>query len=296
MQEKRYLCSMKRLVNELGVIAIATIFLLSLLQPFGIDQMGKQRMLLIVCGTLLTILSSFIAFMLIGRKKWSNVRGLLLFHAVNIPLLSAMVLTLLSWFTWDSLTKGWYCTAGEFSVINYLKVCVEVALLSFFILILQIYRLRNSRLQQELEEVRAINQLLEERQENKSIDNEQLITDNESVACVIRGNTKNAVLEVIPEHIVYVESMSNYTDICYLEDDSLRHHSLRITMKQLRESLSPYQYIIPCHRAFLVNLNFVVSLSGRPSTGCSLQMFQVEKPIPVARSYTKDIHDRLQAG
>jgi DNA-binding LytR/AlgR family response regulator len=173
---------------------------------------------------------------------------------------------------------------------------VEVALLSFFILILQIYRLRNSRLQQELEEVRAINQLLEERQENKSIDNEQLITDNESVACVIRGNTKNAVLEVIPEHIVYVESMSNYTDICYLEDDSLRHHSLRITMKQLRESLSPYQYIIPCHRAFLVNLNFVVSLSGRPSTGCSLQMFQVEKPIPVARSYTKDIHDRLQAG
>ena len=46
-------------------------------------------------------------------------------------------------------------------------------------------------------------------------------------------------------------------------------------------------------QAFLVNLNFVVSLSGRPSTGCSLQMFQVEKPIPVSRSYTKDIHDRL---
>ena len=62
-----------------GVIAIATIFLLSLLQPFGIDQMGKQRMLLIVCGTLLTILSSSIAFVLIDRKKWNGVRGLLLF-------------------------------------------------------------------------------------------------------------------------------------------------------------------------------------------------------------------------
>jgi len=248
-------------------------------------------MLLIVCGTLLTILSSLISFVLIGRKRWSCVRGLLLFHAVNIPLLSAMVLTLLSWFTWDSLTKGWYCTAGEFSVINYLKVCAEVALLSFFILILQLYRLRNSRLQQELEEVRAINLLLEERQINEP----STASEEQPMACVIRGNTKNAVLEVIPEHIVYVESMSNYTDICYLEDDSLRHHSLRITMKQLRESLSPYQYIIPCHRAFLVNLNFVVSLSGRPSTGCSLQMFQVEKPIPVARSYTKDIHDRLQS-
>ena len=181
---------MKRLVNELGVIAIATIFLLSLLQPFGIDQMGKQRMLLIVCGTLLTILSSFIAFVLIGRKKWNGVRGLLLFHAVNIPLLSAMVLTLLSWFTWDSLTKGWYCTAGEFSVINYLKVCAEVALLSFFILILQLYRLRNTRLQQELDEVRAINQLLEERQTEEP----PTASDELPTACVLRGNAKNAVV------------------------------------------------------------------------------------------------------
>ena len=280
---------MKRLVNELGIIALATIFLLSLLQPFGIDQMGQQRMLLIVSGTLLTILSSLISLVSIGRKKWGSVKGLLMFHAVNIPLLSAMVLTLLSWFTWDSLTKGWYCTAGEFSVINYLKVCAEVALLSFFILILQIYRLRNSRLQQELEEVRAINQLLEDRQ----TDEQPTTSDEQPTACVIRGNTKNAVLEVVPEHIVYVESMSNYTDICYLEDDRLRHHSLRITMKQLRENLSPYPFIIPCHRAFLVNLNFVVSFSGRPSTGCSLQLFQVEKPIPVARSYTKDLTHSL---
>jgi hypothetical protein len=45
LRNMTYLCGMKRLVNELGVIAIATIFLLSLLQPFGIDQMGRQRML-----------------------------------------------------------------------------------------------------------------------------------------------------------------------------------------------------------------------------------------------------------
>ena len=70
---------------------------------------------------------------------------------------------------------------------------------------------------------------------------------------------------------------------------------LRITMKQLRESLASYTFLIPCHRAFLVNLNFVASISGRPSTGCILQMFQVEKTIPVARAYTKEIHDRLQS-
>ena len=96
-------------------------------------------------------------------------------HAVNIPLLSALTLSLVSWFTWDSFSKAWYCTAGEFSVINYLKACLEVTLISFFIFILQLYRMRNNRLQQELDEVRAINQLLDDRQadEPKDTDNEQ---------------------------------------------------------------------------------------------------------------------------
>lgn len=108
------------------------------------------------------------------RKDWQDIKVLLLIHAVNIPLLSALILTLVSWFTWDSFTKAWYCTAGEFSIINYLKVCLEVTLISFFIFILQLYRLRNNRLQQELDEVRAINQLLEDRQtvEPKDAENE----------------------------------------------------------------------------------------------------------------------------
>lgn len=285
---------MKQLSKELATIAIAVIFLLSFLQPFGIDQMGGNRMLLIIGGSMLAVLSSAISFVIVEkllRKDWQDIKGLLLIHAVNIPLLSALILTLVSWFTWDSFTKAWYCTAGEFSIINYLKVCLEVTLISFFIFILQLYRLRNNRLQQELDEVRAINQLLEDRQtvEPKDAENEM------PSPCVLRGNAKNAILEVVPEHVIYIESMSNYADVCYLDNDTLQHNTLRITMKQLRESLASYTFLIPCHRAFLVNLNFVASISGRPSTGCSLQMFQVEKTIPVARAYTKEIHDRLQS-
>lgn len=85
-------------------------------------------------------------------------------------------------------------------------MCLEVTLISFFIFILQLYRLRNNRLQQELDEVRAINQLLEDRQtaEPKDAENEM------PSPCVLRGNAKNAILEVVPERIIYIESMSNY--------------------------------------------------------------------------------------
>ena len=285
---------MKRLIKELGTIGLAVIFLLSFLQPFGIDQMGGLRMLLIIGESLLAVLTSAISLLVVEKlfhQDWHETKGLLLYHLVNIPLLSAGTLSLISWFTWDSLTKAWYCTAGQFSIINYLKVCVEVSLISFFIFILQIYRHRNSRLQQELDEVRAINQLLEKQQAEDS----EASDEGQLEACVLRGNAKNAVFEVKPENIIYIESMSNYADICYLEDDNLHHHSLRVTMKQLRESLSSYTFLIPCHRAFLVNLHFVASLSGRPSTGCCLQMFQVEKTIPVSRTYTKDIYERLQS-
>lgn len=283
---------MIQLSKELATIALAVIFLLSFLQPFGIDQMSSNRMLLIMGGTLLAVVSSAVSFAIVKKlfhHDWHDTKGLLIMHAVNIPLLSALTLTLVSWFTWDSFTKAWYCTAGEFSVINYLKACLEVTLISFFIFILQLYRMRNNRLQQELDEVRAINQLLDDRQADEPKD-----TDNEQpTPCLLTGNAKNAILEVVPERIIYIESMSNYANICYLDGDTLRHHTLRITMKQLRESLTAYTFLVPCHRAFLVNLNFVASISGRPSTGCTLQMFQVEKTIPVSRSYTQEIHARL---
>ena len=283
---------MKQLSKELATIALAVIFLLSFLQPFGIDQMGHNRMLLIMGGAVLAVVSSAVSFAIVKKLfhcDWNDTKGLLLMHAVNIPLLSALTLSLVSWFTWDSFSKAWYCTAGEFSVINYLKACLEVTLISFFIFILQLYRMRNNRLQQELDEVRAINQLLDDRQADEPKD-----TDNEQpTPCLLTGNAKNAILEVVPERIIYIESMSNYANICYLDGDTLRHHTLRITMKQLRESLAAYTFLVPCHRAFLVNLNFVASISGRPSTGCTLQMFQVEKLIPVSRSYTQEIHARL---
>jgi len=283
---------MKQLSKELATIALAVIFLLSFLQPFGIDQMSHNRMLLIMGGAVLAVVSSAVSFAIVKKLfhcDWNDTKGLLIMHAVNIPLLSALTLSLVSWFTWDSFSKAWYCTAGEFSVINYLKACLEVTLISFFIFILQLYRMRNNRLQQELDEVRAINQLLDDRQTDEPKD-----TDNEQpTPCTLIGNAKNAILEVVPERIIYIESMSNYANICYLDGDTLRHHTLRITMKQLRESLTAYTFLVPCHRAFLVNLNFVASISGRPSTGCTLQLFQVEKLIPVARSYTQEIHARL---
>lgn len=86
--------------------------------------------------------------------------------------------------------------------------------------------------------------------------------------------------------------MSNYADFCYIANNETKHTTLRITLKQIRATLEDVDSIVQCHRAFLVNLNFVVSLSTR-SQGYQLQLFGIEKQIPVSRANTEVIKGRL---
>ena len=101
------------------------------------------------------------------------------------------------------------------------------------------------------------------------------------------------VYDIYPSDIIYVESMSNYANVYYLEDEEVRKRSLRITMKQMKTTLADYDYLVSCHRAFLVNLNYVQSMKGRPSTGFELQMFGSDKTIPVSRTYSEDFKNQV---
>ncbi|MFW5535948.1 MAG: LytR/AlgR family response regulator transcription factor, partial [Prevotella sp.] len=111
--------------------------------------------------------------------------------------------------------------------------------------------------------------------------------------CHLVGNTGNSTLSLPPENIIYVESMSNYADICYMEDDEVRHKMLRITLKQIKECIADNKFMVQCHRAFIVNLNFVVTITNRNS-GYLLQIFGTDKQIPVSRTYTAAVKESLQ--
>lgn len=285
--------TMKKIYNELATIGLVVFFFLALLQPFGISQVGRHRLLLIVgeslSAVLTTAIAMFITIKVCGLNLF-NTKGRLLCHAINTPLLSVCLISYASWCQWGSITHEWYDAEGRFYIGNYLLACLDVAVISFFIFVFQIYRHRSSRLKQELDEVKAINKLLEERQIPEPV----ATGDGEQAPCIIKGNAQNAVLEVNPAHILYIESMANYSNICYIKDGKLQHDALRITMKQLKDELAQYTFLVPCHRAFIVNLNFVASIFCRPSAGYSLQMFQTDKQIPVSRTYTKTIRERLK--
>lgn len=313
---------MKTKLKLSAVTAVAVLFVLALLQPYGIDRLEHGRFIIFTLDVSLVFLTSMASLLLakcvfgvdldkVGSKR-ALYKSLLAYHLINLPILAALLLTYHAWFYCGTVAAGWFDEGGGFTLEKYAIALCEVSVMSFFLFVLHVYMLRNTRLQQELAELKAINALLEKRQEQLAekagdVAQEKAEAGNGTVPDAARegkaasaeekrllvGNTKSAVLEVAPADIVYIESMQNYADVCYMDGGSVMHKTLRITLKQLQETLAGASNIVSPHRAFLVNLDFVVAVAGQSTVGYHLQMFGLDKEIPVSRANIRSIKERL---
>lgn len=87
--------------------------------------------------------------------------------------------------------------------------------------------------------------------------------------------------------LLYAEAQDNYVAIHYLENNHLKKHLLRITMKALEYALKD-KLIVRCHRSFLVNFNKVIRVKGEGHQ-MKLYLSEIDIPIPVSRSYVNNI-------
>ena len=85
-------------------------------------------------------------------------------------------------------------------------------------------------------------------------------------------------------NLLYAEAADNYVKVFYRGEQQL----IRSSLKQLEESFKGNQRIFRCHRAYLVNLDKVVHISGN-AQGYKLHLDGVEQPIPVSRSLNGEI-------
>lgn len=293
-------------------IGLFVLLFQSLIQPFGIDDLEEGRVLFIVGQSLLATVSTFLSISIsaiLFRVKDMQVRSLSSFckmtiagSILNVVILSAVLISFNSWFNTGDLFLYWHDYDGSFTIRPWGIMSLYVSAVSFFVVIFLFFDYRNGRLKNELNEVKAINQLLEQRQQRLAEEEENSVekplshhgeaTAKTNDEVIIQGQGIGATLRLNPADIIYVESMSNYADICYIADNETKHTTLRITLKQIRATLEGMESIVQCHRAFLVNLDFVVSLSTR-SQGYQLQLFGIEKQIPVSRANTEVIKGRL---
>lgn len=283
---------------------------LALLEPFGIDQIQDYRLLFIFCEGMLAVLVAWLSVLiyncfrpisndLANQSRLRIAIDNLAIHLINIPLLSGALLTFCGWMNRDDLGAYWVDGEGHFTWLNFGYMALSVAIISVFVYAFTLYLTWNRRLKLQLDDALAINDLLAARLDRQSEQEEATPEPVPSVHAdpkiVLESATEGTSLRVSPSDIVYAESMSNYADICYMHDGQLCHHQLRTTMRQLRDQLADYDMLVSCHRAYIVNLNFVSSISMRSGSDYyQLQLFGQEKQIPVSRANTGEIKERLK--
>ena len=297
-----------RIVHESVYAGIFVILLLWLTMPFNVETIHEGRPLFFLAqGIITTVISiatglfaaHILHFPMDPRLPLNTVhRNSLIQYFINIPTLAFVLTVFGGFFFCDNPIEPWW-NGGHIHLDYFYQYIYYVSATCIFLYIGTYVRNCNWHLRFKLEEVRTINALLEELQKNIAEESEmgkQKAEDRQSDSapqCHLVGNTGNSTLSLPPENIIYVESMSNYADICYMEDDEVRHKMLRITLKQIKECIADNKFMVQCHRAFIVNLNFVVTITNRNS-GYLLQIFGTDKQIPVSRTYTAAVKESLQ--
>ena len=293
-----------RLLRENMMAGALVFLLLQLILPFNIDEIHEYRLVYLLAMGVITMASGLIAGIFVTYVLKMPMdpklplkilhRNSLFHYLVNIPLLAAALVTFSAYFFFGDVSIAWI-EDGHFTLEHYKLFLYYVSSTGVFMYLGTYVRNRNWHLKYKYEEVSAINALLEQRQQELQMQEEGVGENgNTQVSvCTIKGSTSQSVLEVNPQDILFVESMSNYADVWYIEGDQTSHKTMRITLKQINESLAAERYLVQCHRAFIVNLNFVIAMSNR-NTGYQLQLFGTDKQIPVSRTYTPQVKERLQ--
>lgn len=99
-------------------------------------------------------------------------------------------------------------------------------------------------------------------------------------------------LSLLPNQLIFVESVGNYVEVHWLNFMFPQKTILRSTLKDMEAALTDHPQFFRCHRAFLVNLRAVSHTTGN-SRGYVLTMSGSQREILVSRSYVAAFDARM---
>ena len=102
----------------------------------------------------------------------------------------------------------------------------------------------------------------------------------------ITSQLKKEELNFYPDEFIYAASEGNYVNFFLLRDNKVKKSIIRNSIHNIEEQLSGFPYFVRTHRAFIVNMNAILSLKGN-SLGYRLKLIGVDEEIPVSRNQSK---------
>ena len=275
------------------------ILAIAIFKPFGLDVGQWQSYLHLLSLFVLGLFSCFITEVIlryIVHMPRSYKRGInyiisrnLRFQFINTPLV-ALFICLYRHFMMSEIVES-----NRLSLSNFLETLAIIAFLSFAIGLYWRFKFRSKYLAMELEETRLLNEELKKMQEPEQplpIEVEEPIEKPRPQELTLTGTTNESVTLQI-SHLLFIEAVGNYVKVCHLRDEQVRTDMLRVTMKQMEETLQGYPMVVRCHRAFLVNLGQVEQIISH-SGSTQLLIKHCHESLPVSRSNMAQVRAAIQ--
>jgi len=275
------------------------ILAIAIFKPFGLDVGQWQSYLHLLSLFVLGLFSCFITEVIlryIVHMPRSYKRGInyiisrnLRFQFINTPLV-ALFICLYRHFMMSEIVES-----NRLSLSNFLETLAIIAFLSFAIGLYWRFKFRSKYLAMELEETRLLNEELKKMQEPEQplpIDVEEPSEKPRPQELTLTGTTNESVTLPISD-LLFIEAVGNYVKVCHLRDGQVRTDMLRVTMKQMEETLQGYPMVVRCHRAFLVNLGQVEQIISH-SGSTQLLIKHCHESLPVSRSNMAQVRAAIQ--
>ena len=102
----------------------------------------------------------------------------------------------------------------------------------------------------------------------------------------IKGNNKEENISFVLDDLVYISSEGNYASFFIKSNNGIKERVLRNTLSNINKDLKDYKNIIRCHKPYIINSNYMDSISGN-ARGYFLESQTIPQQIPVSRKFKK---------
>ncbi len=104
---------------------------------------------------------------------------------------------------------------------------------------------------------------------------------------------KNDTLVIKADLLIVIKSSDNYIEVFYKNKGLVKKQIIRSSLKRVEELISKYDFILRCHRSYIVNIKFINEIKGSPQ-GFQLFMEGLDFPVSVSQKYIHEFKNKIK--
>ncbi len=104
---------------------------------------------------------------------------------------------------------------------------------------------------------------------------------------------KNDTLTIKADLLIAIKSSDNYIEVYYKNNELVKKQIIRSSLKRVEELIKRYEFILRCHRSYIVNIKFINEIQGNPR-GFQLFMVDTDFTVPVSQKYIHEFKNKIK--